>query len=358
MSTDTPHADFRDLGYIDHISQARPGIKVYPGRLHAVTAISNPVRYRSRYELYRRFAKHMADSGVQLFTVEVAHGNREFEITETGNPWHLQLRSHYLQEIWLKENMLNIGINRLFHMVPHLDKAAWIDADIVFSRPDFAQETLHQLDHYEVVQMFTHAYDLDENFKSCESHQSFGYSYAMGEPKPVGTCGDYPGSGVRGAWWHPGYAWAARKSFFQKTGGLFDQSGLGAGDMMMACAIIGDVARSYNGNVSEGLKRQCKIYEERCQALDRNLGYVPGTIYHYFHGRKRDRGYESRWKYLTDGQEAGLGASVIADILKFNPETDLIRDHQGLYQLPHNKIRLRDGFRAYMRSRKEDEAIF
>ena len=62
-------------------------------QLHVVTCLTNPVRYQSRYRLYRDFAKHIEDRGVPLYTVECAFGDRPFEITDAGNPRHLQLRS-------------------------------------------------------------------------------------------------------------------------------------------------------------------------------------------------------------------------------------------------------------------------
>ena len=59
--------------HIDHVSQARPGIQPFPARLYVVTAISNPCRYRSRYNLCRAFEKHCADSGAILYIVEMEH---------------------------------------------------------------------------------------------------------------------------------------------------------------------------------------------------------------------------------------------------------------------------------------------
>jgi hypothetical protein len=49
--------------------------------------------------------------GSDLYTAEVAFGERHFEVTEAGNPRHLQLRT--TSEIWHKENALNLLIQRL-----------------------------------------------------------------------------------------------------------------------------------------------------------------------------------------------------------------------------------------------------
>lgn len=63
---------------------------------------------------------------------------------------NLQLRTSH--EIWLKENSLNLGFARL---PPDWKYAAWIDADVTFARPDWACETVHQLQHNPVVQMWS-----------------------------------------------------------------------------------------------------------------------------------------------------------------------------------------------------------
>src|SRR5688572_1018355 len=118
--------------------------------LYVVTAISNPCRYNSRYQLYQKFAKMVQDSNAILITVETAFGNRPFVVTQPGNNYHIQLRTNH--EIWHKENMINLGIARL-----PLDwqYVAWIDADANFSNPDWVNETLNQLQHYHIVQMFS-----------------------------------------------------------------------------------------------------------------------------------------------------------------------------------------------------------
>jgi hypothetical protein len=61
---------------------------------------------------------------------------------------------------------------------------------------------------------------------------------------------------------------------------------------------------------------------------------------HMFHGAKRNRAYDQRWKLLA---QAG-----------YDPHLDLKRDWQGLYQLTDRSVILRDGIRQYARMRNED----
>ncbi|WP_205249362.1 hypothetical protein, partial [Escherichia coli] len=91
-----------------------------------------PVRYKSRYDLYKKFEKYVKDSGAILYTTEMAFGDRPFEITEANNHQHIQVRSFH--ELWHKENMLILAIANL---PADWEYVAWVDADIVFSRRDW-----------------------------------------------------------------------------------------------------------------------------------------------------------------------------------------------------------------------------
>ena len=294
-------------------------------QLYVVTPISNPCRYNTRYKLYDNFAKMVTDSGAELVTVEVAFGNRNHVVTKPDNPNHLQLRTSH--ELWHKENMINQGIERLPN---DWEYVAWIDADICFANPHWVTETLQQLQHYDIVQMFSQAYDLGPNNEPFQKHNGFVYSYMhqlMGNK-------DYSN-------WHPGFAWAARRSAINHLGGLIDFAILGAADRHMAHALIGRVRQTIHSRLSKSYAEGLIRWEERAEKyIQRNIGYVPGLILHYWHGKKRDRRYKERWKILIEN--------------KFDPKLDLKEDWQGLWQLTDRNIKLRDDLRGYFRARNED----
>lgn len=308
--------------------------------LHVIAVVSNPIRFRSRYELFKKFEHHVCCSGAKLHVVEVAYGDRPFEVTDPDVSTHLQLRTRH--EVWHKENMINLGLARL---PADWKYAAWVDADITFARTDWAAETVQQLQHYDMVQMFSHAIDLGPQEEPIQQHRGFAYTYIHnGMKAPNHTNGDYYYYDVIGTQktdWHPGYAWAARREALERLGGLIDFAALGAGDHHMAHALIGNAANSLPGGIHPNYKDAVMRWERRAnQHLKTNLGFVPGTITHHFHGSKKKRFYKERWKILTDNQ--------------FDPYADLKRDIQGLYQLTDQKPRLRDEIRAYFRSRDED----
>lgn len=311
-----------------------------------VTAIINTPRYRSRYELYNDFARHMAAQGAQLVTVEAAFGDRAHALTCPGNPRHIQLRTR--SEVWLKEALLNLAIGRLGTLDPEWRYVAWIDSDLLFARPDLVNETVQRLQQHPVVQMFSEAYDLGPDYQILKSHESFGRSWSAQRPAaPALARYPYPGScePPKTSHYHPGFAWAARREAIDGLGQLVDVAALGAGDYHMAWALVGDVDRSIHPGMTRSYRRYLKRWESRAERhVHRNVGYVPGTVLHHWHGKKADRKYWDRWRILVENH--------------FDPETDLKRDWQGLYQLvdhgDERSRRLRDGMRGYFSERNED----
>ena len=370
--------------FIDHASHAKPGIWPFPDRLHVVTAIINPQRFRSRYELYRAFQKRTEDAGAILHTVEVAFGGRPFEVTEPSNPNNLQLRIAY-QELWHKENALNVLIADVLRRHPEAKYFAWIDADVQFSRPDWAQETLHQLQHYHVVQMFSMCQDLNidhevlafddggeqlpgmiHQYVQAGRYGKFAPGAAVDlatavnrtppKPEPCPCCRHCPchcpdpwdpyyQAGVfRGRLqFHPGhagYAWAATRYALDTLGGLIDWSVCGANDHHMARAFIGDINMSVHKDAPERFKASLRTWGDRAELLKPKIGYMPGLVTHFWHGPKANRQYRTRWQILNENH--------------FDPQLDLKRDAQGLYQLTGRNKKLVADLMAYFRQRNED----
>jgi len=318
-----------------------------------VTVISNPVRYKRRYELYWRFAEMCEHAGVKLITVEQAFGNRQFMVTNPNNPHHLQVRT--FEELWHKENMINLGIRNALQIAPDgVREVAWVDADCFPARTprDWFEETWHQLQHYEFVQMWETMIDLDINENPIGVPMpSFMANYVKyGSPNPdrfreieaEASCEyPYPGGKIFG---RPGLAWAANVEALNKVGGLIDFAILGAGDWYMAHGLVGtlETARSeYAGGAY--MKKLLQWQELAERHVKRDVGYVSGLVSHYFHGHKAKRFYGSRGKILSESH--------------FDPDTDVKYDSYGLLQLEtwdQRQMNMRDKIRAYFRARDED----
>jgi len=348
-----------------HAPHSVPGLHAFPDRLHVVTAIANPSRFLSRYRLYRAFEKMVADSGATLWTVEAAFGGRPFEVTTAGNPWHVQVRSS--DELWYKENLLNIGISRIPEDARYI---AVVDADFLFTRPDWAQETLQQLQHHPVVQMFSSVTYLDPVNEPINTRVGFAERWLRGEEfqtqkgvvrNPIFhhprkhsfvASGDYVDEGEKivaskpsSEWGPPGGAWAYRREALDEVGGLIDFCILGSADWFMAAGKAGFMADAIPAAYSAPFAAQLIAWGNRAEkAFRKDIGVVNGGAIHYWHGKMKERRYGER--------ESILKACA------FNPLTDLRKDSQGLFRLRYDgsdrHVRLRDDIRAYFRSRNED----
>jgi hypothetical protein len=116
---------------------------------------------------------------------------------------------------------------------------------------------------------------------------------------------------------------------------------MGSGDHHMALAMIGAGSASVPSGVAEAYRREVLRWEGRAvRHINRNIGYVRGTVEHMFHGRKTDRGYQGRWNMFIKHD--------------FDPLEDLKRNSHGVLEFASNKPELRHDFDLYLQSRNED----
>src|SRR6266852_6239094 len=140
--------------------------------LHVACAYSNPQRWRTRRVLMNDFRQHMQSSpNVALHVAELAYGDRPFEVTGTDS-LDIQLRTSH--ELWHKENILNIAIQRF---PPGWKYGAIIDADFHMTRQDWALEAIHQLQHYDFIQLFSSYADLSADHRPFRVMASFASNY-------------------------------------------------------------------------------------------------------------------------------------------------------------------------------------
>jgi hypothetical protein len=297
--------------------------------LHVVTAIANPSRWSSRINLYKKFEQHMLDSGVHLTTVECAYGDRP-HVLDNPHVNHVKVRASGENMVWNKESLLNIGISRM----PDAQYIMTSDADIEFRKSGWAAETVHALQHFHVVQPWSHAYDLGPNDDHLQTHTSFCklfYDKKTIQPK---WSPDY-------TYAHTGYAWAWTRQALSWLGGLVDFAALGAADHHMSYALLGRADESLPGKIHPNYRQALKAWETRAvRHINKSLGYVPGTIEHGWHGSKENRKYVERWSIILKHQ--------------FDPYVDLKRNLHGVVELAGNKPDLRHDVHLYFNQRNED----
>ena len=329
--------------------------------LHIAAAYSNPFRWTSRRRLANNFRRHiMGLPNTELHMIELAYGDRPFEITDPKlYPNDIQLRT--TSELFHKENLLNIAISRF---PANWKYGAIVDADFHFTRHDVALETIHQLQHYDWVQMFSCYQFLSGEHERGKGHRPIGKlmegfaftfhqndrqihnSFNAGWGKQVYSCGTGRGKARVGS---SGGAWAFRRDAFDRAGGLLDRCILGSGDWFMAFGLAGQTI-DLNKPLGKNVHLYTKDYLQYIQAWQRraaeafngNIGYVDSYAVHHFHGPIVNRAYGSRDNILINH--------------KYSPVRDVHPDWQGVLQLTDRKPELRADIRNYFLARNEDEA--
>jgi hypothetical protein len=329
--------------------------------LYVVATVYNPLRWKARWKHYERFAQHVIDSGAVLYTHEIAFGEREPATdyaAEHGTKAFCDFRESMIQanrwwvtrtdqELWFKENSINRMVSRLPNDWKYV---AWVDADVHFLRPNWVGETIHQLQHYKFLQMFSQAQDLDPNYQVMGWRPSFMFAYLDGTLAGLrkNSYYYYPyGKKGLGAW--SGLAWACTREAWDAVGGLMDFCITGAADWYMAWALVskhpGDILPVIPKNSHPHFIEQILRWELMAhRGIRQNVGVMTGTVAHMFHGRKADRKYIDRSKLLSTWQ--------------FSPILDIRYDWQGLLQLNDDGsqrfVRMRDSIRKWARERNED----
>jgi hypothetical protein len=285
----------------------------------------------------------MSTAGVALIIVECAFGERPFRFTEEGNWSHVRVRSW--DELWIKENLFNLGLARA-----ETDYIAFVDADIHFTDVNWAAETVEQLQHYMVIQPWSFAVNLGPNADATTRHSSFCYDWvnsesAMFKPTRVGYA---PHIGPDFDW-HPGLAWAWRREALDAVGGLLEVDILGGGDLHMAKSLVGRYGETFNTfgtsdprDVSAGYRESVSTWQDRCTSfIKKDIGYQDGTITHNWHGPIWARYYETKWKIVVSN--------------KYDPSIHIQHSSQGVLEWTHLVTpQFRDDVRSYLRSRNED----
>ncbi len=296
-------------------------------KLHVIMVISNPCSYKRRILLAKQFQLHMIENqDIILYCVELVYNDQPFDITEADNPNHLQIRTNSAP-LWSKENLINIGVK---HLLPKNWKAfAWIDSDLEFLNPLWADYTLKILNgSKDIIQLFSHCIDMDKKENTMQIFNSFGFQYELGKP--------YTSYGLD--LFHPGFAVACTRKAYETMNGIFEYSILGSGDYNIMMALIGR-EDSINSNNTKEYKNKIKELVKNSSNL--RLGYVPNVCRHYYHGSKKNRQYNERWKILIKHQ--------------YNPDLHIIKNEIGLI-IPSNNCptELLKDIYSYFKERNED----
>ena len=313
--------------------------------LYIILPLCNPRQYKRRFYLYTNFVKRLLKDYENIFilTVEMIFNNHKSHTLSSLNlddNRHKIIYVHSDSELWVKENLINIGIRYLtLNINPNWKYVAWIDCDIMFLDDDkkLIEKTIYALSHHPIVQMWISCAFLGPNNKIIESYTSYGFQYDQESDIFIQKVKN---DKYLNKYYHPGFAYSIRRDFYDASGGLIDFCICGSADYVMVNACCNKVEKTFFTGMNEDYKRLLLQWQENIKPFHYKLGYVEMSICHFWHGSRKNRRYSERNDILLKNE--------------YNPLTDIKKNSYGLVVLNNNKINLIKQLQHYFKNRNED----
>lgn len=225
----------------------------------------NPGKSKRMLMNYLYTVEKLKLAGIPYYTIELCFKKEDPEIRDA---FHVRART----VLFHKERLCSI----LERKIPwYYRKIMFLDADLVFENPTWYSQTSSLLERHDAVQPFASAVWMD-----------LTYTKATQERLSV----IYMDRTEKYNWrYHPGFAWAFRRSWFRKYG-FYDYSITGSGDTLSAAAWLGVIT-----DVPPAFKN---TYAEYCKNPRPRMACTPGKVYHLYHGTHVNRKYVSRHAIL------------------------------------------------------------
>jgi hypothetical protein len=266
--------------------------------LAIVTCFFTPEAHPRRVQNFEAFRGQFNRS---LYIAELAFGQQPWLSSDGPNTLHF--RGEVRHVMWQKERLLNAVIAKLPPRVTHV---AWVDADVIFQDPDWPRLAVEQLRSHPVIQLFDSVISLDHD--GFPDLQLTGIIAGGGS---VGASAMHERSGTTG------FAWAARREVLESVP-LLECMILGGADACMAAGFAGTTSAIIRDHLPRRLRRTVEAWLNKAKvATGGNVGYLPGTIEHLFHGSFATRAYIERYAFLRKAD--------------FDPIADLLAEPCGLY---------------------------
>lgn len=251
----------------------------------AVTTYINPTHSATRAAAYTTFAAQFPRLGMDLYTAEGSVDGTY--ALPTAHRFDLRGTAYSVgrEQLWWKENLLNLLIRRLPDAV---DYVLWIDADVLLLAPDYVDRLQQALSEHTVVQAARQMAHLDAAGQPQSWRLGLAYSNHLHRRRSAA---------VDAGW--PGLLWAAPRDLLTRVG-LYDRTISGAGDCVWAAAVYDDFAAlAARPWWSPALLADVRRYIASVAPLVRSVGYVPADVLHLYHGPIPARQYFARHAVLN-----------------------------------------------------------
>ena len=284
-----------------------------------ISCLFNQVGFKTPLKNCYNFLKHTVGNTIPDDDFFFAQIEGEVNLDING----LVDKSKYLKlktdsVLWHKERMLNLLIQK-FELLERYKFVAWIDCDVVFRKPVFISDDCELI----AFQPFSYSYrskcprNIDyskEFFMDGDKYESFGLNKKNGDV---------------------GLSWIINSEYLDEIGGYFDYGIVGGGDTYFIRRALGEKVHSG----CSSLDKYINEYAEYAEIKKKEIGCIPGEIYHQYHGKLVNRNYQERMQILRKHE--------------FDPLKDLEIEKNGLYRLKNKDFE--EDVRQFFLGRKEDE---
>ena len=304
--------------------------------LYIVISVFSPfgrdIRTKLAQEFIDRIEKLQRNGHpVQICVIELLYSTQKNFLKVSNTKFHLQIQYKHDLYLFNKENLINVGVNKL--LPSNWKWMAWVDADIEFKDEFWVEKTikLFKSGNYDVLQLFSICRYLSKHNTPQEYfHSSISLLYN-------------PCLLKNKKYRHPGFAWACSREAYEKMGGLFEYAIIGGGDFIMEACFTNRfqlIEKKFRENPD--FLNYIHLFYQKVKNFSCNFLNI--LIEHHYHGERKNRMYVNRNEIILKN--------------KFSPEKDMIKPFENLgfsiivptiefYEKIESKIK------EYFQSRKE-----
>lgn len=217
-------------------------------------------------------------------------------------------RVHTPTLLWHKEGLLNALVRKL---PPYFRYVFWLDADVLFTNRHWLTEAVEKLaSTANIVQPFEYCFHLDKDqvkpdfdvdytrermimsgYRNPRMWRSFAANYVTN--RAISEARNYDRHG------HVGFAWGARREILELCP-LYDRALIGGADHIIAHAAARQLRHPCIENAFADDIDAVRQWSERFDhVVGGKLSFVPGDLYHIWHGDIDKRKYLQRVKEFT-----------------------------------------------------------
>ena len=284
----------------------------YAGHPEAVIVACyfNPKKSPARRRAFDRFYESIRHLDHRIIECVIGDG-AEAELRQRS----ASIKRIYTKDVlWHKESLINRAIKDLPNRFRYV---FWVDADVLFTNRSWLPEAVARLQNEAViVQPFEFGVHMDKDEDNEPAFDLRRFKEILREPESVRRglrhprlwrsfaanwelCRQSAESSVYDEHGHVGFAWGARRELLEAVP-LYDRALVGGADHIIAHAAVNQIPsdcldKSFTADLNE-------IYEwsRRFAAAARGrLAYVPGDLYHLWHGDLKRRDYLNRIREFT-----------------------------------------------------------